>query len=137
MLLCCFEVIWGKFYENLLFSQKKRLSQKGEQKYSESLFFFTSLKGSNPEENLDFFKQLILIKPVKLDKYQINKNCFSPQNEPHTAKLCFPIVLNHFRGNSLNSSVKQLTLRKKLGKTWKASFSQQGRKVANKEENLV
>ena len=38
-------------------------------KYSESLFFLPCLKGENPEENLDWFKQLFLIKPVKGDKY--------------------------------------------------------------------
>ena len=26
----------------------------------------------------------------------INKNCFSFQSEPHTAKLCFSVVLKHF-----------------------------------------
>ena len=30
----------------------------------------------------------------------INKNSFSPQSKPHTAKLCFSVVLKHFRGNS-------------------------------------
>ena len=38
-------------------------------------------------ENLDLFKQLILIKLVKGDN--INKNCFSSQSEPHTAKYAF------------------------------------------------
>ena len=52
----------------------------------------------NPEENLDLFKQFFLIKPVKGDN--INKNCFSPQSEPHSAKLCLSVVLKHFWGNS-------------------------------------
>ena len=38
-------------------------------KYSESLFFLPYLKGENPEENLDLFKQLFLIKQVTGDKY--------------------------------------------------------------------
>ena len=46
------------------------------------------------EENLDLFKQLFLIKPVKGDKYE--QKFFSPQNEPHTAKLCLSVVLKHF-----------------------------------------
>ncbi len=25
----------------------------------------------------------------------LTKNCFSPQSEPHTAKLCFSVVLKH------------------------------------------
>ena len=37
-------------------------------------FFLTCLKGANPEENLDFFKQLFLIKPVK--EHNINKTLF-------------------------------------------------------------
>ena len=43
---------------------------------------------------MDLFKQLFLIKPVKWGKY--NKNCFSLLSEPHTAKLCFSVVLKHF-----------------------------------------
>ncbi len=35
----------------------------------------------------------------------MKKNRFSPQNEPHTAKLCFPVVLKHFGGNSLKISL--------------------------------
>ena len=31
----------------------------------------------------------------------INKNCFSPQSEPHTAKLCLSVVLKQFWGNSM------------------------------------
>ena len=34
-----------------------------------NLFFLLYLKGTNPEENLDLFKQVFLIKPVKRDKY--------------------------------------------------------------------
>ena len=68
-----------------------------------NLFFLTSFKGSNYEENLDLFKQLFLVLPVKGDEYY--QNCFSTQNEPHTAKLCFPVVLKHFWGNSLKNSL--------------------------------
>ena len=52
---------------------------------------------------MDLFKQLFLIKPVKGDRF--NKNSFSPQNEPHKTKLCFPVVLKYFRGNSLKNSL--------------------------------
>ena len=64
-----------------------------------------------------------MIKPVK--GTIINKNCFSPQNEPHTAKLCFPIVLKRFRGNSLKTSLfsqKIKSLRNKLRKIWSLFF---------------
>ena len=51
-----------------------------------------------PEENMGLFKELLLIKPVKGDN--MKKNCFSPQSEPHTAKLCLSVVLKHFWRNS-------------------------------------
>ena len=41
---------------------------------------------------------MFLIKPVK--GININKNCFSPQSEPHIAKLGLSVVLKHFGGNS-------------------------------------
>ncbi len=59
----CFSVNLKHFSGN---SQRTSLfSQKGTLKYSESLFFLTSLK----MENLDLFKQIFLIKPVKWGKY--------------------------------------------------------------------
>ncbi len=61
-----------------------------------------------PDENLDLFKQLFLIKPVK--GANINKNCIFPQNEPHTAKLCFAVVLKHFWANSLQTSLFSLKM---------------------------
>ncbi len=54
-------------------------------------------------ENLDLFKKLFLIKPIKGDKCL--KKFFSPESEPHTAKLCFSVVLKHFRANSLKNSI--------------------------------
>ena len=62
------------------------------------VFFVTCLKVANTGENLELFKQLFLIKPVKGVKYK--KIYFSPKSEPHTAKLCFSVVLKHFWGNS-------------------------------------
>ena len=56
----------------------------------------------------------------------IKKNCFSPQNEPHTAKLCFSVVLKHFRDNSLETSLfspKIDYLRKEHRNTQKVCFS--------------
>ncbi len=35
----------------------------------------------------------------------LTKTCFSPQSEPHTAKLCFSVVLKDFRGNSQRTSL--------------------------------
>ena len=33
------------------------------------------------------------------------KTFFSPQSEPHTAKLCFSVVLKHFVENSQRTSI--------------------------------
>ena len=44
-----------------------------------------------------------MIKPFKGNKYF--KKCFSPVSEPHTAKLCFSVVLKHFLGNSQRTSL--------------------------------
>ena len=42
----------------------------------------------------------------------ITKTFFPPQSEPHTAKLCFSVVLKHFWGNSQRASflVKKVTI---------------------------
>ncbi len=46
----------------------------------------------------------------------INKNCFSLQNEPGTAKLCFSVVLKNFWGNSLKTSLfnQKLTISERI-----------------------
>ena len=62
------------------------------------------MKRVNPEEKLDLFKQFFWIKPVKMGEILI-KMCFSPQSEPHTAKLCFSIVLKYILGNSQRNSL--------------------------------
>ena len=49
------------------------------------------------------FKEPFLFKAVKEDNF--NKNYFSPQNAPHTAKLCFSLALKHFWGISLKTSL--------------------------------
>ena len=59
----------GEIHRVLLIKVKKGLSQKGILKYTESLLFLTYLKRENPEENLDLFKQLFLIEPIKVVKY--------------------------------------------------------------------
>ena len=66
MLSCCFEAFSvPNSLKTSLFSQKMWLSQKEAQKYSESLFFLTSLKRGKSKENLDLFKQLIFVQTSK------------------------------------------------------------------------
>ena len=55
-----------------------------------------------------------------------NKNCFSPKNEQHTAKISFFVIFKHFRGNSQRTSLfnqKSGYLRKENGNTQKVWFS--------------
>ena len=79
-----------------------------------------------------------MIKPVKGDKYY-KKNFYSLQIEPHTAKLCFSVVLKHFGGNSQRTSrfsQKSDYLRKEHWNTQKVCFSEHVWKGANSEENM-
>ena len=69
MSFCCFEAFFVEIHRELLFLDRKLAISEKAMKYSESLFFLPCLKGKNPEESLDLFKQLFLIKSVKWDKY--------------------------------------------------------------------
>ncbi len=56
----------------------------------------------------------------------LTKTYFSPQNEPHTAKLCFSVVLTNFGGNSQRTSLvsqKSGYLRKEHRNTQVVCFS--------------
>ena len=68
MLFSCFEAFLGKFTENFYFSQKIDYLRK-EHRYTQKFVFLINFEKDNSEENLDLFKQLFLIKPVKGDKY--------------------------------------------------------------------
>ena len=61
-------------------------------------------RGKSRRKLLISWKRLFLCKPVKWE----TGNGFSPQNEPHKAKLSFSGVLKHFCGN----------LPKKIFKDW-------------------
>ena len=61
--LLFWSILW-EIHRELFFLDKKVTISKGALKYSESFFLLPCLKGANPEENLDLFKQLFLIKPV-------------------------------------------------------------------------
>ena len=125
MLFCCFAAFWGKFTENFSFYSKKLLTQKEALKYSEKLLFSTSLNRRKDRRKFGFGgNNFFLFKAVKWTI--INKNCFSPQNEPHTAKLCFQVVFKHFRSNSLKTSLfspKSHILRKEQRNTQKVCIS--------------
>ena len=65
MLFCCFEAFSGKFTENISFYSKYDYLRKEHRKTQKVCFSLRVWKGANPEENLDLFKQLFLIKPLK------------------------------------------------------------------------
>ena len=94
----CFLLFWSileEIHGELLFLvQKVTISERSTEMLK--FFFKRYLKSINPEENLDLFKQLFLVKPVKWEN--LTKPCCFPQSEPHTAKLCFSVVLKHFFG---------------------------------------
>ena len=52
-----------------LFSQNYDYLKKEHRNTHKVCFAKQVCKGTNPVENLDLFKQLFLIKPVKVDKY--------------------------------------------------------------------
>ena len=62
------KLFWVNSQRTSLFSQKVTLPETS-MKYSESLYFSPSLKGAYPDESLNLFKKMFLIKPVKGDKY--------------------------------------------------------------------
>ena len=68
MLFCSFEAFSGKFTENFSFYSKKvTISERGTETLRKFVFLNKFEKGQipNPEENLDLFKQMFLIKSVK------------------------------------------------------------------------
>ena len=69
----------------------------------------------------------------------LTKTCFSLQIVPHTAKLCFSVLLKHFGGNSHWTSLfsqKSDNLRKDNRNTQKVYISKKVWKGENYVENL-
>ena len=70
MPFCCFETFLGEIHRELIFLDiKVAISETSTEILREFVFLTMFEKGQNPEENLDLFKQLFLIKPVKGNKY--------------------------------------------------------------------
>ena len=59
----------GNSWRTFVFRHKSYYVTNGHWNTQKVCFSYQILKGANPEENLDLFKQLFLIKPVKGDKY--------------------------------------------------------------------
>ena len=60
---------FGEIRRELFFLDIKVTISETSTEIFREFFFLPCLKVANPEENLDLFKQLFLIKPVKGDKY--------------------------------------------------------------------
>ena len=102
----CFSVVFKHFVEihrELLFLVKKWLSEKRTE-ILRTLVFLNIFEKAQIQRKI----WICLNNSFWSDQYKgtnINKNCFSPQSEPHSAKLCFSVVLKHFRGNSQRTSL--------------------------------
>ena len=96
MPFCFFEKFLGKSIENFL--DIKVAIPETSTEILRKFVFLTMFERGKYWGKVGLFKQIFLIKQVK--GININKNCFSPQSEPHTAKLCLSFVLNFFGGNS-------------------------------------
>ena len=94
MPFCCFEAFLEKFIENFSFRHKINYLRNEHWNTQKVCFSYHVGKLANPEVNLDLFKQLFLIKPVRKDKYY--KEMFFSKREPHSAKLCLSVVLKLF-----------------------------------------
>ena len=64
----------------------------------------------------DWYEGTIFFWSTQWNRRNITQNCFHPQNESHTAKLSFSVVLNlfaeidkknFFRGKNVNSKKKK------------------------------
>ena len=117
--------IFGEIHRELIFSvQKKTISEKSTEILRKFVFHNKFETGHIMRKIWICLNNFFFIKPIKWWKYK--QNCFPPQSEPHTAKLCFSVVLKHFRGNSQRNylfSPKNDYLRKEHWITQKVCFS--------------
>ena len=87
--------ILGKIHWKNHFLFKNDYLKKKHRKTQKDYFSKQIWEGENPEENFVFgVNNCFFFKALKWTN--INKNCFSRQNEPHTAKLCFPAFSGYF-----------------------------------------
>ena len=61
--------IYGKIHREIFFLDIKLTISETSTEILRKFVFLPRLKGENPEEIMNFFKKLFLIKPVKGDKY--------------------------------------------------------------------
>ena len=103
----CFSVVLKHFRGNSqrtsLFSPKSDYLRKNTELLRKFVLLNIFEKGQILRKIWICFKNLF-DQTSKMEKIFL-KNCFSPQCEPHTDKLCFSVVLKHFWGNSQKKSL--------------------------------
>ena len=103
----CFSVVLKHFRGNSqitsLFSPKSDYLTKNTELLRKFVFLNMFEKGQILRKIWICFKTLF-DQTSKMEKI-FKKACFSPQCEPHTDKLCYSVVLKHFRGNSQKTSL--------------------------------
>ena len=69
MPFCCFDACFEEIHREHFFLDIKLAIAERSIEILRNFFFLPCLNGINPEKNLDLFKQLSLIKPLKGNKY--------------------------------------------------------------------
>ncbi len=114
MHFCCFKAFSGKFTVNFsFFVQKVNFSEMSTEILREFVFLNKFEKGKIVRK-IGFVYRNVFDQTSKMGEI-LTKTKFSPQSEPHTAKLCFSVILKHFQGNSQRTSLfsqKRVYLRK-------------------------
>ena len=95
--------ILGEIHRELRFLVKKVTISEMSTEILRKFVFVTRFEREYPEEIWISLKSYFWSNQLK--GININKKCFSPQSEPHTAKLCLSVVLNHLGGNSQRTSL--------------------------------
>ena len=100
------EIHWKFLFLNI----KLTLSERSSDVIGKFVFLNKLEKGKIHRKIWIICKQNLLYEAIKWDIYKQKK--ISPQNETHTAKLCFSVILKHFWGNSLKNSlfIQKLTI---------------------------
>ena len=124
MPFCCFEVFLWKFIENFSFNIKVTIAERSTEILCHFFFLTIFEKGQILRKIWICLNNCFWTNQLK--RININTNCFSPQSESHTAKLCLSVVLKYFWRNSLRTFLfihKRVYLRNEHWNTQKVCFS--------------
>ena len=111
MPFCCFKIFLGEIHREFFFLDIKfTISEMSTDTLRKFVFLTMIEKGHVLRKIWICLNNFFLLNQKKGTNF--NKNCFSPQSEPHTAKLCLSVVFKYFGENSQRTSllVKKVTL---------------------------